>query len=63
MGEGEEVFVSLINALQQNSESPAHVAFKKDGRTISSGGTAVVADLDVLEFAYPDLIDVIAGKK
>mgnify|MGYP000496206113 FL=1 len=38
MGEGEEVFVSLINALQQNSEPPAHVAFKKDGRTISSGG-------------------------
>lgn len=63
MGEGEEVFVSLINALQQNSEPPAHVAFKKDGRTISSGGTAVVADLDVLEFAYPDLTDVIAGKK
>ena len=63
MGEGEEVFVSLINALQQNSEPPAHVAFKKDGRTISSGGTAVVADLDVLEFAYPDLTDVVAGKK
>lgn len=63
MGEGEEVFVSLIKALQQNSEPPAHVAFKKDGRTISSGGTAVVADLDVLEFAYPDLTDVIAGKK
>ena len=63
MGEGEEVFVSLINALQQNSEPPAHVAFKKDGRVIISGGTAVVADLDVLEFAYPDLTDVVAGKK
>ena len=39
MGEGEEVFASLINALQRNSEPPAHVAFKKDGRVISSGGT------------------------
>lgn len=31
MGEGEEVFVNLINALQQNSEPPVHVAFKRMG--------------------------------
>ena len=36
---------------------------KRMGAFISSGGTAVVADLDVLEFAYPDLTDVIAGQK
>lgn len=31
MGEGEKVFVNLVNALQQNSEPPAHVAFKRMG--------------------------------
>ena len=63
MGEGEETFVKLMHALADGGEVPEHVAYKKDGAVIANGGTSVVSDLDVLEFAYPDLSEVVEAKK
>lgn len=63
MGEGEKVFVNLINALRDEIALPQHIAYKKDGAVIANGSTAVVENLDALEFAYPDLDEVVAAKK
>lgn len=63
MGEGEEVFVQLIHALQNGDAIPEHVAYKQNGKVIAAGGTAVVENLDVLQFPYPDITDVVDGKK
>lgn len=63
MGEGEETFVELVRALACGGKIPAHVAYKCDGKVVASGGTAVVEDLNVLEFPYPDLPEVVAAKK
>ncbi len=63
MGEGEETFVKLVRAIENNGVMPEHAAYKKDGEIIAAGGPAVVDNLDVLEFPYPDLQDVVAAKK
>ncbi len=63
MGEGEEVFVNLINALRDETTLPQHVSYKNNNKVIVNGGIAVVENLDVLEFAYPDLDEVVSAKK
>ena len=63
MGEGEETFVQLVRALADGGEVPEYVAYQKDGKVIANGATTVVVDLDVLEFPYPDLAEVVAAKK
>ena len=63
MGEGEETFVQLVRALADGGEVPEHVAYQKDGKVIANGGTTVVDDLDVLEFPYLDLAEIVAAKK
>ena len=63
MGEGEETFVQLVRALADGGEVPEHVAYQKDGKVIANDGTTVVSDLDVLEFPYPDLAEVVNAKK
>lgn len=63
MGEGEETFVQLVCALADGGAVPEHVAYQKDGKVIANGSTAVVVDLDVLEFPYPDLAEIVAAKK
>lgn len=63
MGEGEEVFAGFVRALESGGEVPEHVAYKNGGEVVAKGGTTVVQDLDVLEFAYPDLDEVVAAKK
>ena len=63
LGEGEEVFAELVRALESGGEVPMHVAYKNGGEVVAKGGTTVVQDLDVMEFAYPDLDEVVAAKK
>ena len=63
LGEGEEVFAGLVRALESGCEVPEHVAYKNGGEVVAKGGTTVVQDLDALEFAYPDLDEVVAAKK
>ena len=63
LGEGEEVFAELVRALESGGELPEHVAYKNGSEVVAKGGTTVVQDLDALEFAYPDLDEVVAAKK
>lgn len=63
MGEGEETFVKLMQGLECCGEMPEHVAYKYGGKVVVNGGTAVVEDLNTLEFPYPDLPEVVAAKK
>lgn len=62
-GEGEVVVAQLLQALQDNTDVPQHVAYVKDGEVKLNGGTTVIDTLAVLPFPYPDLQQVIAEHK
>ena len=63
LGEGEEVLVELINALEKGQKvENEHIAVS-DNKTSWQGKPAVFCDLSKLPFPYEDLADVIANHK
>lgn len=58
MGEGEETFTALLKVLAQKAaaEKIPGLAYRKDNRTIVSGGPQVVKHLDKLSFPYAETI-------
>lgn len=54
-GEGELLFSNLLKALEEQAPIPAHIAYRKEGQVDLNGGVAVVEDLALLPFPYPDL--------
>lgn len=62
-GEGELVVAELLQALQDNTAVPQHVAYMENGKVNLNGGVTVIEDLAALPFPYPDLQQVIAEHK
>lgn len=62
-GEGEITVADLLISLQKQLPPPAHVAYKRDGKTELNVGVTVIKDLSILPFPYPDLQQVIAEHK
>ncbi len=62
-GEGELVVAKLLQALQDNTAVPQHVAYIENGNVNLNGGVTVIEDLAALPFPYPDLQQVIAEHK
>lgn len=62
-GEGELVVAELLQALQDNTAVPQHVAYIENGNVNLNGGVTVIEDLAALPFPYPDLPQVIAEHK
>lgn len=62
-GEGELVVAELLEAWQDNTAVPQHVAYIENGNVNLNGGVTVIEDLAALPFPYPDLPQVIAEHK
>lgn len=59
-GEGEICFTELLHYLStQEGSVPKHIAFRNQkGEVELNGGPAVIEDLSILPFPYPDLEDI-----
>ena len=65
-GEGELVFASLLAFLEEPQAElpPRHVAYRDvQGRVCLNGGPAVVEDLGLLPFPYPDLRQIVQERR
>lgn len=62
-GEGEIAFSELLRSLERGEGIPPHIACRERGEMRASGGPAVLEDLRLLPFPYPDLERVLAEEK